>query len=256
VIDQQKCNTVFENKMTEATQIQAMLERNQVVPVIVLARSRTGSNLLVSLLNSHPQIRVRGEKCSRLAGREVGEVLLEAFSTRSPRVRIAGFKVFYYHPNDDSSETLWQILLGLSGLKVIHLKRENILKTLVSRKIASVEDVWKNKGESQQERSQELPTVRFSEKELADGFAQTRAWENWGEELFQHQPTFSLTYEDLVQQRREMMSRVFAFLGVDDLGTETVLEKQNTRSLHEVIENYEELRSAFTESPWSRFFSD
>ena len=53
-----------------------------------------------------------------------------------------------------------------------------------------------------------------------------------------------------------MMSRVFAFLGVDDLGTETVLEKQNTRSLHEVIENYQELRSAFTESPWSRFFTD
>mgnify|MGYP006437466411 CR=1 FL=1 len=33
---------------------------------IVLSRSRTGSNLLISMLNSHPNISAEGEKFSRL----------------------------------------------------------------------------------------------------------------------------------------------------------------------------------------------
>ena len=42
------------------------------VPFIVLTRSRTGSNLLVSFLNGHPDIFCEGEIFARMAGRDPG----------------------------------------------------------------------------------------------------------------------------------------------------------------------------------------
>lgn len=242
--------------MSEIAKIQKMLDAKQITPVIVLARSRTGSNLLVSLLNSHPKITVRGEKCARLEGRDLSEVLLSAFSVRSPKVCVAGFKVFYYHPNDRDSDMLWNALVGLSNLKVIHLKRENILRTLVSRKIASVQDVWKAKSGNSEIESETPTRVQMSEAELLKGFQQTRAWEDWGEQLFQNHATISVTYEDLVKDRETIMSRLFEFLGVEVVETETFLEKQNTKGLAQIVENFGELKKVFRDTTWSCFFDE
>lgn len=245
------------DEMTGLGEIHEMLEAANITPVIVLARSRTGSNLLVSLLNSHPKIRIRGEKCARLDGQDTSEVLKSAFSARSPKVCLAGFKVFYYHPNDQDSDLLWKTLVSLPNLKVIHLRRENILRTLLSRKIASVQDVWKNHGETANaEGGKPKLTVRLSQGELEKGFKQTRAWEQWGEQLFREHAMHAVTYEELVEDRDETMARLFEFLGVEGCSTETVLEKQNTQKLSELIENYDELCGAFQNTPWSGFFNE
>jgi LPS sulfotransferase NodH len=245
------------DEMTGLVEIQEMLETAKITPVIVLARSRTGSNLLVSLLNSHPLIRIRGEKCARLHGQDIYEVLKTAFSARSPKVCLAGFKLFYYHPNDQDSDLLWQTLVALPNLKVIHLRRENILRTLLSRKIASVQDVWKNSGETADaEGVKPRLTVHLSQGELEKGFTQTRGWEQWGEQLFREHAMHAVTYEELVEDRDETMERLFEFLGVEGWSTETVLEKQNTQRLSELIENYDDLCHAFQNTPWSGFFNE
>ncbi|WP_280564143.1 hypothetical protein [Chromohalobacter sp. 48-RD10] len=68
---------------------------------IVLTRSRTGSNLLVSLLNSHPNISADGEIFSKLNGRDYKRIISNAFSRQPRYIKAKGFKIFYYHPQDD-----------------------------------------------------------------------------------------------------------------------------------------------------------
>ncbi len=65
---------------------------------IVLARSRTGSNLLTSMLNSLWSIAAHGEILSWTRGRTLEDVLADAFCRYPHYVKAVGFKIFYYHP--------------------------------------------------------------------------------------------------------------------------------------------------------------
>lgn len=99
------------------------------IKFIVLTRSRTGSNLLVSMLNSHPDVRCGGEELRSLNGRQVSEAIETSFPIRQA-LKASGFKIFYYHPLDDSSGAVWDTLSAMRELRVLHLMRRNILRTL------------------------------------------------------------------------------------------------------------------------------
>jgi len=116
--------------------------RSDFTRFILLSRSRTGSNMLTSLLNSHPHVRAEGEILRRLQGRDSTAILAEVFARQPRHIRAKGFKFFYYHPIDGDTEKTWQMLLDMTDLRVIHLKRKNILRTILSRKIAEDQDVW------------------------------------------------------------------------------------------------------------------
>ena len=109
---------------------------------IVLTRNRTGSNMLISMLNSHPSIYARYEIIRTLNGNTVPNIM-NKFYSRYPRfVKAVGFKIFYYHPGDDESGTVWNELRRMENLYIIHLKRRNILRTVLSKEIAHVTEAW------------------------------------------------------------------------------------------------------------------
>jgi LPS sulfotransferase NodH len=224
---------------------------------IVLSRSRTGSNMLISLLNSHPNIHAEGEIFRELSGRNYKDVLEKAFARQPFHVKAKGFKIFYYHPLDDESGGVWDALASLDDLYVIHLKRRNILRTLISRKIAGIQDVWAIKTTDQHSGTDRKKiAVTFTVDELSEGFGQTREWEQAGEDTFRNHPLISIDYEDLVSHRESTFRKVTEFLGVRYLEPETNLRKQITKSMRETVTNYEELKSAFSGTEWQPFFDD
>jgi len=222
---------------------------------IVLTRSRTGSNLLVSFLNSHPNIYAESEIFSWLHGRDHREVLAETFANQPFFIKAKGFKIFYYHPQDDDSGALWQDLLAMPDLHVIHLKRRNILRTLVSRKIAIMADLWTARSSSEVRAPKKAP-VTFSMEELREGFEQTRAWEAQGDARFRDHPLLQLTYEDLTTEPNQAFEDVAAFLGVVYKPPRTALRKQNPESLRKLIGNFDELKAGFQGTEWASFFED
>ena len=228
---------------------------NQYRRYIVLSRSRTGSNLLISLLNSHPHIHTEGEIFSKLSGRNYKEVLAMAFSKQPYYVKAKGFKIFYYHPQDDSCG-IWDELQSLDDLYVIHLKRRNILRTLLSRKIAGIQDVWSVRSDRHLNSCREQISVSFTVDELNAGFKRTREWEKVGDNTFRNHPLLSVDYEELVNDRMTAFRKVTEFLGVQYTQPKTELKKQNNRSMREMITNYDELKSAFAETEWGPFFED
>lgn len=230
---------------------------NQYKRFIVLSRSRTGSNLLISLLNSHPHIHTEGEIFRNLNGKNYKKVLAKAFGKRPYQIKAKGFKIFYYHPQDDSSCEIWDELQSLEDLHIIHLKRRNILRTLLSRKIAGIQDVWSvNSNQRQHKLNKKNVSVSFTVDELNKGFKQTKEWEKAGDKIFRDHPLLPIDYEELVNDRKNTLRKVVGFLGVEYIQLKTGLKKQNTKGLRETITNYDELKSAFFQTEWGVCFED
>ncbi len=229
---------------------------NHFRPFIVLTRSRTGSNLLISLLDSHPNIKAEGERLRRLNGENCKTVLSKVFSKQPYDIKAKGFKIFYYHPMDNNPCDIWKELKSMNGLYVIHLKRENILRTLISRKIAGIQDVWLIRSDQDSNAHREDVTVSFTVGELHEEFQKTKNWEEDGENNFRNHPLLSVSYEDLVSERLSTFRKVTKFLGVPFAEPKSELKKQNTNSMRALIENYDELKSAFAKTKWAHFFED
>ena len=231
-----------------------VLGHTDFTPFIVLARSRTGSNLLITLLESHPHIRADGEILHSLEGRDGADVLAKTFCKQPIRIKARGFKVFYYHPIDDDSGGVWRTLAGMDHLRVIHLKRRNVLRTLVSRKVAGARDEWVT--ESGAPASFTDKAVALAARELAEGFARTRAWEEGGDEMFSRHPLLSVHYEDLADDPNGVFREITDFLGVPYARPSTTLRRQNPERLSDLVTNYEELKGAFQGTELEEFFED
>ena len=222
---------------------------------IVLTRSRTGSTMLVSFLNSHPNIYAEGEIFRKLNGRDYKDILVKTFSRQPFYIKAKGFKIFYFHPIDDDSDKIWDELRSLDDLRIIHLKRRNILRTIVSRKIASAQDVWATRS-TQKLNDRRKKAVSFTIGELEQGFKKTRDAEDKGDREFSRHPLATVYYEDLVINPEGEFSKITEFLGVKYVSPITHLKKQNLESLRVLIKNYDELKSAFSETEWQEFFDE
>ncbi len=222
---------------------------------ILLSRSRTGSNMLVSYLNSHPNIRMKREIFRWLKGKNYKDVLVKLFSKQPYYIKAIGCKIFYYHPHHYESNDIWDELISMDNLSVIHLKRRNIFRTLISRKIAGTQNIW-IAGSSDGVDPDSNKAVSFTVEELKKDFMQTRDWEKNGDEMFCNHPLRSVYYEDLVSDPQGVLGNIMDFLGVQDMQLITEYRKQNPERLRDIVINYNELKSAFSGSEWELFFDE
>jgi LPS sulfotransferase NodH len=243
-------------------------------PFIILCRSRVGSNLLRSYLNTHSRIVVFGE-----IFRHPGEIgwdfsfypqtramlrLLQADPARfverqvygcfPQQIAAVGFKIFYYHAREAAAEPVWNYLRTHKEIKVVHLKRRNILRTHLSREKAMASHVWTEKGAPPAAGSRQ--PLRLSYTECLQDFMATRRWEEEFDAFFAGHDKLDLCYETLAEQRDAELRRVQEFLGVACEALRAETRKQSSRRLVEAIENYHELKAQFAGTPWISFFED
>lgn len=226
-------------------------------PFVVLTRDRTGSNMLIQALDAHPHIAADYEIFSRLRGRREADILARAYGRQPFYIRAKGFKIFYYHPQDARDSAVWDMLAGVEGLHVIHLRRRNILHALVSSRLAyqtGIYGVRSDKDAAQYRDS--LPTVRFTPDDLERDFQQTRSWEREGIARFDGRPRLDVTYEDMTADLPGQFARITDFLGVAPRAPHTDFKKQRTHPLRDIVENYGTLKAHFQGSEWGVFFDE
>ena len=232
---------------------------------IILGRSRVGSNLLISYLNSHPSVYAHGE----LFGNTTPSGLVEfrwnkpeeylykyGYRNYSSRIKAVGFKIFYYHPVKGEPKKIWDILKNIDGLKVIHLKRRNILSTHVSKEIAGKTDKWTTTGNTVPVNER---TICLSPEDCLKAFEETRQWENHFNDFFNNNNggrNYDVYYEDLITNTDDELKKILHFLNQDEYELKTSLKKQNPEPLNKLISNYDELKNHFQGTQWSRFFED
>jgi LPS sulfotransferase NodH len=239
---------------------------------IVLGRSRTGSNFLRGMLNSHPQIRLFGELFRNYdmvdwayPGYQQTPAMM-AEMQRDPivflnqriydkfpsEVSAVGFKLFYYHARKNGWEALWPHLQAEHSIRVLHIKRRNMLKTHLSRVRAAQTDVWTDVTGTQSKGG----PVTLDYAACVEDFQRTQAWEQEFDAFFADHPLLEVIYEDLARNRDAEMRRVQAFLGVPYRPLEPETHRQSKESLSQAIANYAELKAQFAGTEWEAFFTD
>ncbi|MGA9532747.1 MAG: sulfotransferase [Anaerolineales bacterium] len=242
------------------------------VKFIILGRSRTGSNYLRGLLSSIEGVLVLGEILKNPVSVEWGTdefprsegvdrgyradpvrfLEQDVFRTLPDSIHALGFKLFYYHAQNPPFKRTWDYLRDRQEVRVIHIKRRNVLATHLSRARAVQSDQWvaTSKPDSG------LGPIKLEYSALLEDFQQTRDWELHYDLYFADHPMLEVHYEDLARERDVQMRRIQAFLGLPLVPTQPQTYKQSRKSLRDSISNFQELSDRFRGSDWESFFAE
>ena len=237
---------------------------------IVLTTQRTGSGFLIGCLGSHPQIESADEilsgdpdvpeevpapeyrgpfkkvvKLSRLvrAGAwRPGHRMDQFYGGGTAQVRV--FKAMY---NDLANPFALRYLQRQEDIRVLHLRRENLLKVYVSRllmtkreKLHVIEPV-----KAVQTHVDPAEAVAYIDK--------ARALHARFDARFAGHPLLPVCYEEMIdgaQLRPDVAAAVCDFLGVDRFQMKSRQVKINPESLRDMVTNYDELAEAISHTAY------
>jgi len=231
---------------------------------IVLCRSRVGSNLLLSYLNSHSNIVSHNEifgtaidaaAKQKIAENPIGYIKDVAYGIYDENVKAVGFKIFYYHAKEAHTKVVWEYLKSTERLKVIHLKRENILRTFLSKKIAGKTKKWEQVGKINAVKADKKAVI-LTKEECLEAFQKTKTWELEGSQFFAAHDVHEVSYEQLVKDPGMVLNEIQKFLGVNKFELSAYLTKQNPEPLSVLIEDYAKLKADFEGSEWGYLFDE
>jgi hypothetical protein len=173
---------------------------------------------------------------------------LEEFYQTKTDAEAFGFKLMYPHTEKFPQIVPW---LKANNVKVIHLIRKNMVRTLVSNEVAHA------RGAAHATQHMGLFTVKmdpqFLLKELKRGDRLIRKYR----QVFGGKNYLEITYESFVKNREEESERVLKFLGIEPIMTLTTkLVKQNTYTLRQVLENFDEVAAALKGTPYEPMLDD
>jgi hypothetical protein len=196
------------------------------------------------------------------------------FSAQPPNIGAVGFKLHYAQHWDFPG--IIAHLAEDTDLRVIHLRRRNTLRTLVSIKLAEQTGVWVEDGKTvltatnaslalrhpakaaqrvgnHLTRSGKRPVV-IAPDELTEFVIATHLRQTNYAKLFAGHETLDVEYEDVSRHGDDAFAPVLDFLGVAPAPLTVTLRRQNPEPLHDLIENYDELYAAFENTPEAAHF--
>jgi LPS sulfotransferase NodH len=222
---------------------------------VLFAQGRTGSTLLGDLLRSHPEIYFADE----LLGSALRSPRLAAARTRWRHARHAvGFHVKIYQLSDVQGITdagRWLRGMHRHGWRVIALRRENLLRQVLSNMTAQLTNRYEDRaGEG------EFVRVRpyVDPEELLHWIGVRAAVGADEAAALDGIPHLSLTYERDLQDSttwQPTMERVFAHLDLDPVPVVTNLRRQNDGGLASLIANYDDVRRAVEATEYTRYLT-
>jgi hypothetical protein len=246
----------------------------------ILARGRTGSTLLHQLLDSHPQCICFEEifadrplpeefpadyPAAKLQGMQRDEALRKSdplafldryvFAPDLPEsVRSVGFKLFYFHSNAGRSE-LWDHLKQDTSVRVVHLRRRNLLRMFLSMKIAFKTGAWWSLSgmPGLDERAIALDAGEF--RTYVDQSLRQR---DAAEAAFASHPIFPLWYEEFENypQDPSRIDELLDFLDLPARRLHSEMRRQNPEPLRQLIVNYDALKAEFAGTPLAAYFDE
>ncbi len=201
---------------------------------VILSSPRSGSTLLHTYLNSSINILSIGEQ----PWRDIESGLeWDYFGIYPDLIKAVGFKVFYQFATDLPYQKIYHELMGEKNLKVIHLIRENKLEQYISHVLAWQKREWTLKRETKFPEKITLDIERF-EQYMSEQRSQAERCVS----DFDDQRILTISYKSLVDEPQKTLLEVQHFLEVPKRQLFSLLEKQSTKPLHELLHNREEVR--------------
>ncbi len=242
-------------------------------PFVILGTPRTGSTLLYSYLNSHPDILclrgVYGSTNKINFGKYYGELPEEyqseeliklrnerpvefldsyVFKNYSKPFKAIGFKYFYEHDKHlKNKNELVNYFEANSNIKFVHLKRDNLLGALFSYKRALAQQQWTIADP-------DFKTI-ISIQECSDYFQNILSNQKRFDTLFPER-TLQVKYDNLINEAEQTLKTVQQFIGVEVMNLTTETKKNKEIKLSEFIINYYELKTHFKNTDYQKYFNE
>ncbi len=240
---------------------------------VIVGTQRTGTTLIRTSLDSHPDLICSGEvfKGGRrpyqhpdgywafcrasprnrirqyvARKRNVTDFLTQLFSR--PGAAAIGFKLMYSH-----SLRYPEVVdfIRQRGLSVIHVIRRNVLKTLISRDVARLTGVYHRTKETTEQGQAAITLDPATLIERLDAVA--REERTWQERLDGHAPIMKVSYEDFVNERELETQRLLQFLNLRFVELNSPLQRISPTDMRLVIANYDEVATVLRGTPYLQF---
>lgn len=216
---------------------------------IIFGQGRSGSNLLVHLLQSHPQIQCDGEILGRKRWRRGIKKLTYGFlrhfpapyifwkASRSNR-DVYGFKLFVHHvPAVDRTIHAAHV----RGWQIVHIQRRNLFDQAVSRVVATVTSHW---GGFDRVKEPDTVFVTIPPERLLAMIQEYVTNRRKILQVLKDVPHILVTYEDDLLDgaaRNRICGTIFQSLGVEMRPVSTTRQRSWNRPYSELIVNYADL---------------
>lgn len=220
---------------------------------IIISYSRTGSNFLISLLNSHPNITCGGELLGKVTpNSDYSKLLNKIFN--SPN-KTQGFKLFHYHPmNVENNQLLFDTIKADKTIRIIFLERKNLLRRYYSLLKANQTNVWKVTNTKDITHTKSKISIDITK--LIQTINSVTKYENLYKEMFQEHKHIIIQYEDIENNYTQTCMKIFRFLDLRKHAAIGNTIKQNHGNLKDLIENYNELETYFNLNSHPRVILD
>lgn len=220
---------------------------------VILAAPRSGSNMLCSMLDSHPDILCHHELFNpggifyalplrdspfQLArnmqerDQQPLQFLSKAWQQHAGKSCI-GFKMTY-----QQNLTVFNSVLANPEIKKIILRRKNTVKSYVSKLIAEKSGVWEDYGEARHDKSLQVEVdLQLLRQDIA---ANQDYYAHIDQRLEQtQQQCLHLEYEQLTDDACQR--EILAYLNCEDLPLHARSRKQNPNNLEQRVKNYRQI---------------
>lgn len=244
-------------------------------PFVIVGAERTGTNLLIGLLNDFAGCYSGGELFNvNIIGndiipwRDIPDRDREQFLALRKSDPIAfwktlcalsagrgyqaiGFKLLY--SQGLARRELRECLAADKSIPVIHLTRRNLLRRFVSERQAQACGRWAELATSP---IAARPKVPITMHDLVSSLEMIEAQQSLYDSLFAEHPVLRLVYEDLARRPVRCAERAAEFLGLKSQGATPTVKYRKTgqENLSDAVVDYEVLLAKMRR--WSSFFED
>lgn len=243
-----------------------VLPYQQPVSFVILAGPRSGSTLLQTTLDQHPNVvclhelareklkpthfyrhflGMRKNLCD-LRKTDPSAFLNRIFNARQPRqVGALGFKALYTQPSHGSGDwrLFWTSLGQVPGLRVVHLQR-NRVEGIVSMKLAMETKRWISGH-------YEIPPLVLDCEWLLDQLRRLATLEDAACRTLSKGPMLRVRYLDLVGDPQGVCDGIFEFLGLSSQPVKLAIRKQRSQDLPETIANWKQVVARVADSEFA-----
>lgn len=246
---------------------------------IILSDYRTGSNFLMNLLKSHKNAHCYSELffskkifwASAVYGHsETNKKALNhryknpysfldkyCYRIYSKQLKAIGFKLMYHDIYKNKNISFEKLLNYYPDLKIVHLKRKNLLERFVSQQyVAKTGEAVAIDKKEWESKSKNISKFYLDSDVLKKDFIYRTSIIKELDNIILNKghKYIEIFYEDLQINPKEIADSVLDFLEIDKIELRTKQIKQSKGHLSENIENYEELKNYFEETEWYQFF--
>lgn len=206
---------------------------------MLFAKGRSGSGLLRSLLNSHPDIFCDNEVFNRRKAIAPKRYLLNCSNIRPVKVYGYKAKIWQLDQQYQSSRKVFKKFFT-DDFQIIYLRRRNFFRQAISNLIGNERGIWHDT----QSGSLSGQKFKIDCKVLLERIEWLENWDEKEKEVLKNVEYLHISYEDDLlpqENHQKTLNRIFKYLGVHEVPVQTKLVKTTSRNLADFIRNYDEV---------------